>query len=59
MRGLLQTEELGGSGQYLGGVAEFRSDEGVYVEDRDDTNWTLGSFWAQTTKQVPTETRRE
>ena len=23
---------------------------GVYIKDRDDTNWTLGSLWTETTK---------
>lgn len=33
--------------------------QGVYIKDGDDTNWTLGSFWTQTTKQVPTERKQE
>lgn len=27
-----------------------RFGQGVYIKDGDDANWTLGSFWTQTTK---------
>lgn len=38
---------------------ESRFGRAVYIKDGDDTNWTLGSFWTQTTKQVPTERKQE